>query len=259
MVKIDYVMAALETIPNHLIKAVAVNHNTSAYMELMARSLFARHPQDSGLQFSLYIYDNASQDDMTDLESYAENQGILIIQSGFTTETKHNSHGEVLRRFVLDSPEPTHYLFLDSDVCFLEDLTLNRMLSELEHAPDAFGIGPRMSWDGLEEIPEDNWKANPDIYDARLHPCCALVKNTPLFRNVVEEIGLSCAKYLWAETEEYLDTFKLMTKVMKTHGLKHIISSKMVLHFFSAAIPNMRHNLKRKRTRRLGYEMAASK
>lgn len=86
----------------------------------------------------------------------------------------------VLRRFVLDNPVCTHYLFLDADACFLEDHSLNVMLGELEDASDAFGIYPRMSWDG----------------------------------------------------EEYLDTFKLMTKVMKTHGLKHIMSSKMVLHFF---------------------------
>ena len=148
-------MAALETLPNHLIKAVAVNHNTSAYMELMARSLFSRHPQDSGLRLALHIYDNASQDDLTDLETYAESQRIPIIQSGFTTETKHNSHGEVLRRFVLENPEATHYLFLDSDVYFLEDLTLNSMLAELEQTSNVFGIGPRMSWDGIEEIPEE--------------------------------------------------------------------------------------------------------
>jgi hypothetical protein len=218
--------------PDHFIKAVTVNHNTSAYLELMIRSLFARHPQVSGLNFSLTIYDNASQDDMTDLKAYAESQGIQIIQSGFTTETENNSHGEVLRRFVLENPDPSHYLFLDSDVCFLDDFTLNSMLAELEQTSDAFGIGPRMSWDGIDEIPPNALKENPDICDARLHPCCALVKNTPLFRRVAAEIGLSPVKYLWAEAEEYLDTFKLMTKVMKTHGLKHIISSKMVLHFF---------------------------
>ena len=114
-------MQTLENLPDHLIKAVAVNHNTSAYMELMTRSLFDRHPQDSGLHLSLHIFDNASQDDMTDLESYAECTGIPIVQSGFTTETIHNSHGEVLRQFVLENPEATHYLFLDSDVCFLEE------------------------------------------------------------------------------------------------------------------------------------------
>lgn len=225
-------MATPDTLPDHLIKAVSVNHNTSAYLELMVRSFFARHPQDSGLNFDLSIYDNASQDDLTDLEAYTESQGIPIIQSGFTTETEHNSHGEILRRFVLENPDPSHYLFLDSDVCFREDFTINAMLTELEGTPEAFGIGARMSWDGVEEIPQSAMKENPDIRDARLHPCCALVKNTPLFRKVVEEIGLSCVKYLWANAEEYLDTFKMMTKVMSTHGLKHIISSKMVLHFF---------------------------
>jgi hypothetical protein len=48
----------------------------------------------------------------------------------------------------------------------------------------------------------------------------------------VEEVGLSSLRYFWAESDEILDTFKLMTKVMKTHGLKHMISTRMVLHFF---------------------------
>jgi hypothetical protein len=214
----------------HHIEAVTVNHNTSRYMELMLRSLFARHP--SSVDLSLTVFDNASHDDMAGLRAYAQSQKIPIIQSGFTTETENNSHGEVLRRFVLEHPDCTHYLFLDADVCFLQDNTLHVMLEELEGNAEAFGIGPRMSWDGVDEIPEEARTANPDICDTRLHPCCALVKNTRTFKHVVEEIGLSCVRYLWADGEEYLDTFKLMTKVMKTHGLKHIISSKMVLHFF---------------------------
>jgi hypothetical protein len=92
-----------------------------------------------------------------------------------------------------------------------------------------------MSWDGLQEIPLEVRQANPDICDARLHPCCALIANTPLFRQVVELIGLSCARYLWAEREEYLDTFKLMTRVMQTHGLRHILSSALVQHFFAVS------------------------
>ena len=42
-------------------------------------------------------------------------------------------------------------------------------------------------------------------------------------------------KYLWADGEEYLDTCKLMTRVMGTHGLRHIISSSMIIHFFSVS------------------------
>jgi hypothetical protein len=215
---------------SHKVEAVTVNHNTSRYMGLMLRSLFAHH--HTGLNLSLTVFDNASTDNMSDLIAYIESEGLSLFQSGFATETENNSHGEILSKFVLDHPDCTHYLFLDTDVCFLEDNTLHTMMSELEENPNLFGIGPRMSWDGVVEIPEDARKANPDICDARLHPCCALVENTSLFQTIVEEIGLSSAKYLWAEGEEIVDTFKLMTKVMKTHGLKHRISSMMVLHFF---------------------------
>ena len=90
------------------IKAVTVNHNTSAYTELMLRSLFAHH---SGLDLSLTIYDNASEDDLAPLKAYARRQGVPVVPSGFTTRTANNSHGEILRRFVLEHPDCTHYLF----------------------------------------------------------------------------------------------------------------------------------------------------
>ena len=212
------------------IEAASVNHNTSGYMELMLHSLFARHSPD--LDLSVTVFDNASEDDMTGLRAYAEHRGVPILQSSFTTHSRNNSHGEVLRQFVLDRPDCTHYLFLDADVCFVEDNTLNTMLHELEGTEKVFGIGPRMSWDGVAEVPEEVRKRYPDLYEARLHPCCALIKNTELFRRVVRDIGLSCVNYLWADREEYLDTCKLMTRVMGTHGLRHIISSKMILHFF---------------------------
>ena len=215
---------------SHKIEAVTVNHNTSRYMELMLRSLFAHHHGEINL--SLTVLDNASTDDMAELKAYIKSQGLSIEQTGFTTNTKNNSHGEILGKFVLGHPDCTHYLFLDSDVCFLEENPIGGLLKELEEREDVFGIGPRMSWDGIEEIPQQARNDNPDICDARLHPCCALVKNTPLFRLVVKEVGLSSVNVLWADREEIFDTFKLMTRVMKTHGLKHMISSRVVLHFF---------------------------
>lgn len=215
------------------IEAVSVNHNTSAYMELMLQSLFARHA--SNLNLAITVVDNASEDDMTDLRAYAERMGIPIVQSGFNTRTEYNSHGEILRRFVLDHPDCSHYLFLDADVCFVQDNTLGVMLRDLEEAPEAFGIMPRLSWDGQTELPQEAGEGNPDIYRERLHPCCALVRNTEVFRTVVEEIGLSCVRYLWAAREEYLDTFKLMTRVMRTHALRHIVSSALVIHFFTVS------------------------
>jgi hypothetical protein len=212
------------------IQAVVVNHNTSSYTELMLRSLFAQHP--APLDLSVTVLDNGSQDDTRALEEYAREKGIAFLPSGYQIKTKFNSHGEILRQFVLEHPECGYYLFLDADTCFIENDTLNTMLRELEQAPDAFGIAPRLSSNGETEIPRDHWE---QVYGSRLHPCCALVKNTTLFRRVVELIGFSCVRYLWAGREEYLDTFQLMSKVMQTHDMRHIQSSRLVLHFFSVS------------------------
>lgn len=212
------------------VQAVVVNHNTSKYTELMLRSLFAHHsnPPD----FAITILDNGSQDDTRALENYAGEKGAIFRPSGFELKTAFNSHGEILRRFVLGHADCVYYLFLDADTCFIEHDTLNTMIRELEQDPSAFGIAPRLSSNGETEIPVEHWQT---VYDSRLHPCCALVKNTALFRRVVEEVGFSCVKYLWADHEEYFDTFQLMSRVMKTHDFRHIRSSKMVLHFFSVS------------------------
>ena len=216
---------------SHHIEAAVVNHNTSSYVELMLRSLFVRHSPD--LDMSITVFDNASEDDTTGLRAYAEEIHVPIVQSGFTIQTQNNSHGEILRRFVLERSDCTHYLFLDADACFVQSDTIDVMLEELEACDDAFGIGARMAdWGGEQELAEEY---REKAYYCRLHPFCALVKDTDVFRRVVDEIGLSCVKYLWAQDEEYLDTFHLMTKVMKTHQLRHTLSSKMVTHFFSVS------------------------
>jgi hypothetical protein len=217
------------------IHAVVVNHNTSSWTELVVRSLFAQHPD---LTVELTVYDNASTDDSAGLRRAAERYGVPIVQSGFRTQTLNNSHGEVLRSFVLDAAqaECPYLLFLDTDVCFTRPGTLAGLLAALESDALAFGAGPRMSWDGETEQPELG--DNDQLYVARLHPCCALVRNTPLFRCVVEDVGMSCATYHWAERNEYLDTFTLLTKVLRTHGRHHVIADELVMHAFGVSYPN---------------------
>jgi hypothetical protein len=221
------------------IHAVAVNHNTTAYMELMLRSLYA---QNSDLPLSVTVFDNDSDDDaaaMQALRSFAGRMGVPILRSGFSPRTTQNSHGEVLRRFALDPARATadYLLFLDADVCFTQAGTLRRMLDALAGDETAFGAGPRMSWDGVTELPAAV-AANPALYVNRLHPCCALVRTTPLFRRVVEAVGFSAVSYHWAERSEYLDTFELMTRVMGTHGQHHVIADALVMHAFAVSYPD---------------------
>ena len=60
---------------------------------------------------------------------------------------------------------------------------------------------------------------------------CSLVANTPLFRRVVETVGLSPAIRFGVGRATYYDTFSLMTNVMATHGQHVIVSSKTINHF----------------------------
>jgi hypothetical protein len=215
--------------PRPSIHAVTVNHNTSRFMELMLRSLETMH--DWAAEIALTVYDNASTDDTSALLAYTRSRGIPFVQSGFPLETEGNSHGESLDRVVIDHPEADYYLLLDADVCFIEADTIGTMLRELNTHPDAFGIGVRQTWDGRQEVPAgaDN---RHHLYDSRLHPCCALVRNTPLLRTVVCTFGFSCVQRLHANGTTYLDTAEVLTRVMHTHGLQHYISSAMILHFF---------------------------
>lgn len=220
-----------------IIDAVLVNHNTSAFAELAIRSLFVQHPD---LNVTLTVYDNGSTDDRGGMLAAAEAYGAQVVQSGFPIATHGNSHGEVLRRFVLD-PARDHtdrLLFLDADICFTHPGTITALSETLSEHADAFGAGPRMSWDGETSMPH-KLSDNPSIYFNRLHPCCALINNTPIFRSVVEHIGLSCASLLYADHNDFLDTFELMTKVMRTHGLRHVIAdSALIMHAFAVSYPD---------------------
>lgn len=219
------------------IAAVLVNHNTSAYAELAIRSLFVQNPD---LDVTLTVYDNGSTDDRSGMLTAADTYGVSVLPSGFPISTSGNSHGEVLRRFVLD---PSHdqagqFLFLDADVCFTRTGTVATLLDTLARTAGTFGVGPRMSWDGEAPLP-DAVSENPGIYRNRLHPCCALVANTAVFRSVVDQVGLSCARLLYADHDDFLDTFELMTRVMRTHGLRHVIADDaLIMHAFAVSYPD---------------------
>lgn len=90
----------------------------------------------------------------------------------------------------LANSQAEHLLFLDADICFTQTGTVPALIDALRAHPDAFGAGPRMSWDGETPMPTE-MSANPGIYLDRLHPCCAVVANTATFRSVTEHIGLS--------------------------------------------------------------------
>lgn len=244
------------------IEAVTVNHNTSVFVELMLRSLrLCMHPS-----ISITVMDNASSDvdDMHKLSAYANSQSISLVQSGFDTKPKHvNSHGEVLRDFVLSHSDCSHYLFVDPDIYFTDRDAIEVMRDKLDATPSAFAVVPRIILDGdysscsLKKSSEysrgisamnysmrwQNGAQSPfaeclATMGSRLHPFCALIENSDLFREVVNEVGLSNAWTFEVKNGTHWDTLGLMTAVMKTHGLQYSRSSVKVLHFSGVS-----HNL----------------
>jgi hypothetical protein len=213
-----------------MIDAVVVNHNTSLFTELLIRSLKATH--NRSLEIALTILDNDSTDDMTSLRDVCAQHDIPIRPSGFTTKGKRNSHGEILSRFVRQRPASSHYLFLDADVCFIEPNTVGQMLAHLENGPGLFAVGVRQSWDGVEEVPEDS---RPGLYRNRVHPCCALIRNSETFQRVVQSVGLAGVTFHGNAGEQYWDTCELTARILKTHGFGHEICRAMVLHFFNVS------------------------
>ncbi|NKB66331.1 MAG: hypothetical protein GKR89_04670 [Candidatus Latescibacteria bacterium] len=127
---------------NTTLNIVLVNNNTSIYAELAARSFFAMHGEREDIRFT--IMDNSSQDETTVLKAYAKSAAIDFRQSGLdATQTKVNSHGEVLRQFVMDNPECSYYLLLDADICFIKPNTVDTLIKELNEHNDIWAVQAR--------------------------------------------------------------------------------------------------------------------
>ena len=125
-----------------MINAVLVNNNTSVFAELAARSFYAMHGKREDVRFN--IMDNSSQDGTDELEAYARSSDIEFKQSGFVaSEQQVNSHGEVLRQFVMENPECDYYLLLDADLCFIMPDTVDTLVNEISDSDDVWAVHAR--------------------------------------------------------------------------------------------------------------------
>jgi hypothetical protein len=136
---------------------------------------------------------------------------------------------------------------------FIEPNTIATMLEELESALGTpFGIQARILGyyagqiiEGRDGIPgaAASYGAPPVTIEGRVYtqvvmprcsPVCSLVANTPVFRRVVEAVGLAPARRFDVGQALFYDTFSLMTHVMATHEQAFVISTKSVNHFTQA-------------------------
>jgi hypothetical protein len=235
------------------ILGVTVTHDSSDFVELMLRTLFLTNDLRD-LDLTLAVLDNSSGDaHRARLESYLAEHRIPLTPTGFTHYIAAEQHGAALTDFVQAHPDCTHYLFLDADMWFIEPDTIATMLRELQTAPPGpfavqariFGYYLGRVYEGRDGIPGTNyWEDKPaawpiefegrpyaNRYAPRLSPVCSLIANTPLFRRVVDTVGLSQAIRFGVGEVVYHDTFSLMSHVMATHGQEFIVSLRTVNHF----------------------------
>jgi hypothetical protein len=234
------------------ITVLAVNHGTTPYAELMLASLVHHHRDRRNL--SVVVLDNQSPD-IRSLDRFGE-YGVQIEQSGYTVNHVVTTHGEILRAAVLARPDCEAYLFVDCDVCFRADGTIDAMAAELESDPALFAVQARwLHEDGsvyqpetpdplprafvresIRHSPDEPWPAALEyalelrVAD-RVHPFCTLIRNTPQFRLATEHLGLSPGRIESERGGRWWDTLGLLTQVMRTHGLSWRESEQGVLHF----------------------------
>lgn len=235
------------------IAGVTVTHDSADFVELMLRTLFLTNNL-SGLEFTMTVLDNSSADlHRLRLASYLGQHGIPIRPTGFAHYIAAEQHGVALSNFVRSDSDCTHYLFLDADMWFIEPDTIATMLRELGTAPaNTFGVQARIFgyylgrvYEGRDGIPGTNYWEDKEAawpiefegrqyanrYAPRISPVCSLIANTPLFRRLVEKVGLSQAIRFGVGEVFYHDTFSLLAHVMATHGQAFLVSSKTVNHF----------------------------
>jgi len=234
---------------------VTVNHNTSHFVELMLRTLFLTN-DITAIRFEMTVFDNQSDDAHGDeLRIYLADQHVACVQTGFDTSIAGEKHGVAFANFIRDRPECTHYLFLDADIWFIEPDTIPTMVYELTNAPSTTfanqarilgyyagrviegrdGIAGTGAFDGQPPSMVTLWdRAYTQVVMPRCSPVCSLVANTPLFRRVVETVGLTPAYRFGVSEAFFYDTFSLMTQVMATHGQPFIVSAKTINHFTQA-------------------------
>jgi hypothetical protein len=244
------------------VSAAIVNHNTSSLAEIALRSL--RWAADrSGTAVNLSIVDNHSTDDTRALRSAVEECGAGWESSRWPVGgSTLNTHGDVLRDFVLARPDADGFLFVDSDICFLELDALAVMLSELDAEPGLWAVQARLLTSGQVSAATFNEavhrKRRPVLLSARMtvegddgrlsvkdfnqsgrrmgrcHPGCALIRNTDAFRLAARHLGFS-ASWTWSNDPRLAglsDTLSMVSRAMYTHHMRHIISTASVIHFW---------------------------
>jgi hypothetical protein len=248
------------------IEAVIINHNSSNYAEIALRALMADR-DDPSPAIHTTVMDNHSTDDTSALRAAVAEFGAAFVLSRWPAGgSDRNTHGDVLRDFVLGRPDASAFLFVESDICFVRPGTVATMHRELCSAPDIWAVqavlvsGSRPTAEQLRAVAVAQFRRKrrvrlraslhhvgvegPDLakdlgmhtatIQPRCHPGCALIRNSPAFQETARRIGFS-PSWSWSANRfvgGFSDTLALASQVMATHSQRFAYSQASVVHFW---------------------------
>jgi hypothetical protein len=244
------------------VEAVIVNHNTSRFAEIAVRSLHLA-ASAAPVPVRITVVDNHSTDDTGPLRAALRQCGARWEPSRWPAG-RHglNTHGDVLRDFVLARPDAPAFLIADSDICFFDPAVLAVMCAELAEDAAVWAVGARLLTEQvatgagsfgdavrhrrryvaltarMDVQTDDGSVSTVDLEHQarrlpRCHPGCALIRNGRPFQQAVRHLGLSAA-WVWANDPQLgglRDTLSMVSGAMRTHELHSRISAAPVLHF----------------------------
>jgi hypothetical protein len=206
--------------------------------------------------------DNHSTDEgLDDLRAATTKLAVIFEQTRWPiASASTNTHGDVLRDFVISRRDADYYLFVDSDIVFEEAGSVWTMLRELstetrlwavqarfrnleeERGPGSSldisaGRGQRVWW-RFEPVPPGRHKMKEELIlgedQARCHTACTLIANSVPFQSMCKLVGLSCLIMMTEDPERagLYDTLAMASLIMMTHGLTYALSETQVLHYF---------------------------
>ena len=242
-----------------VVEAAIINHNTSLFAELALRSLLASvEDGDQNCDLRITVVDNHSTDDLDALVDTAKDKGAQFERSRWpASEATFNTHGDVLRDFVLARRDADFYLLVDSDIDFETPAALQTMLAELQEDASLWAVQARFSsveskdegssldiWAGRPfEVTLENWSWDETsrvpvsgVIHRRCHPGATLVRNSELFQGVANRIGFSSLVVIAGDSDVggFYDTFAMASAAMEAAGYRYDLSQARAHHFFMA-------------------------
>ena len=229
-----------------------VNYKTKKYLQASISDVL-KDAEASGLDYHVYVLDNASGDDLSDLQSEHVTVKMSDTNSGFGA-----GHNQLS---LLHDCEYT--LLLNPDVRLIEEDTLARMIDSLNEEPAAVALGVRLvgknkkqqGWDHGEldlssgaDSPKSFWEPRNQKGEVAWVSGAATLIKTAAFKNVS---GFDEVFFLYKEEEDLL--LRLRQKGLKTFydptiTILHygsVVANKSLPYFEqSIAIYDRKHGLK---------------